>query len=92
MFTINFYYAKDLVKDVLGSKKVVHNFIASLIGCVGIVLVCYLCAWSWNSLIWRTILSVILSVTIYIAILVLLRNEIAIAYINKIQTIIKSRL
>lgn len=92
MFVVNYHYAKDLVKDVFMSKELGRNFITSLIGCAGIVLMCLLCAWSWDSLIWRTVFSVILSVAVYAVILVLLRNEIAISYVAKIKEIIKSRI
>ncbi|MDB6240252.1 flippase, partial [Lactobacillus amylovorus] len=58
---------------------------------IGIVVVCLLCAWSWEALVLRMVFSVIFSVIVYGAILVLLRNEIAMSYIAKIKEIIKSK-
>lgn len=82
----------DIIKPVILSKNNFKNIISSIIGCVGIIIVCLLCDWSWDSLIWRMIFSVILSVVIYAVILVLLRNEIAINMLKRAKTIVKSKL
>lgn len=82
----------DIIKPVIFRKDILKNLLDSIIGCAGIVLVCLLCAWSWDSLIWRTVFSVILSVVVYAAILVLLRNEIAINMLKRVQMIVKSKL
>lgn len=89
---LNGWSAKDIVKPILFSKKPIKNVLSSIIGSAGIVLVCWLCNIGWNSLILKTIFSVILSVIIYAAILVLLRNEIAINMLKRIKMILKNKL
>lgn len=92
MLIVNYYYAKDLIGDVFKSIRLFRNFITSVIGCIGIVLICWLCAIGWNSLIWKTIFSVILSIIIYVDILILVRNEIAINILERIKSIVRSKL
>ena len=89
---LNGWSAKDIVKPILFSKKTIKDVLSSIIGSAGIVLVCWLCNIGWNSLILKTIFSVILSVIIYAAILVLLRNEIAINMLKRIKMILKNKL
>lgn len=92
MFMVNYHYAKDLVKNVFVSKTLLKTFISSIIGCIGIVLVCILCDIGFQSLIIKTIFSVVLSVVMYGAILVLLKNKFAISVLNKVKMILKDKL
>lgn len=92
MFAVNYYYAKDLVKDVFVSRTLLHTFISSIIGCVGIIVVCILCNYSFQSLIIKTIFSVGLSIIMYGAILVLLKNKFAISMISRAKVILKDKL
>ena len=91
MFVVNYHYAKDLVKDVFVSKTLLRTFISSIIGCVGIVVVCILCNFGFQSLIIKTIFSVILSVIIYGAILILLKNKFATSVLNRAKLILKDK-
>lgn len=77
MFVMNYYFSRDLVSDVFKSKELLVNTVTSLVGCCGIFIVCLLCDWSFQSMIVNTILSIVLSMGMYAAILVLLRNKIA---------------
>ena len=88
---LNGWSARDIVKPILFSKKTIKNILSSIIGSAGIVLICWLCNIGWDSLIWRTIFSVVLSVIIYAAILVLLRNEIAINMLKRVKMILKAK-
>ncbi len=92
MLIVNYHYAKDLVKDVFVSKTLLHTFISSIIGCIGIILVCILCDIGFQSLIIKTIFSVVLSVVMYGAILVLLKNKFAISMLNRAKMILKDKL
>ena len=92
MFAVNYYYAKDLVKDVFVSRTLLHTFISSIIGCVGIIVVCILCNYSFQSLIIKTIFSVGLSIIMYGAILVLLKNKFAISMLSRAKVILKDKL
>lgn len=82
MLIINYYYAKDLVRGIYFSKEFIKNIIMSCIGCLGIILVCYLCSIGLKSGLIKTILSIILSVIIYFAILIALDNKIIISVLN----------
>lgn len=92
VMVMNGYSCRDIIKPIIFQRGTIKNLIESIIGCIGIVGICLLCVWSWDSLIWRTVFSVILSVVAYAAILVLLRNEIAISMLKRVKTIIKSKL
>lgn len=92
MFIVNYHYSKDLVKDVFVSKKLLYTFISSIIGCIGIIIICVLCNYSFQSLIIRTIFSVVLSIIMYGAILILLKNEFAISMLNRAKMILKDKL
>lgn len=87
MFIINYHYSKDIVNDVLRSKELLNNFVTSIVGCVGIVIVCLLCNIGWQSMLLKTVFSVVLSVIIYGAILVLLNNKVALSILKKAKMI-----
>ena len=72
-------------------KKTIKNIIDSIIGCIGIVIVCLLLKVGISSLMLRTILSVILSIGMYAAILVFLKDEMAMEYLSKVIERIKNR-
>lgn len=89
---MNAYSCRDIIKPIIYQKSTVKNLIESIIGCVGIVIVCLLCALGWNSLIWRTLFSVLFSIIAYAGILVLMRNEIAINMLKRAKTILQRRI
>lgn len=86
---LNGWSAKDYVGPILKSRRTFKSIIDSIVGCLGIVLICVLLKIGVSSLILRTILSVVLSVGMYGAILVFLKNEIAMEYLDKIVGRIK---
>lgn len=92
MLLMNYKYAKDIVKGMFVSSNFKQNIMSSLIGCVGIVVICLLCNFGWNSLILRTLFSIVLSVGIYVAILVLLGNKIMIKTLKDIKNIASKKL
>ena len=81
---MNGWSARDYVGPILKSKRTFKSILDSIIGCVGIALVCVLLKLGISSLILRTVLSVGLSVIMYGAILVFFKNEIALEYLNKV--------
>lgn len=74
MLIVNYSFAKDLVSDVFISKRLCNTFIDSLLGCVGVMLVCLVVNNIFKSLILSTFLSVFLSTITYTVILLLLKN------------------
>lgn len=89
---MNGYSCRDIIKPVIFKKDTLKNLLDSIIGCVGIVVVCLLCNYSFNSLILKTVLSVVLSVIMYGAILILLKNKNAYSILDRAKMILKSRL
>ena len=89
---MNGYSCRDIIKPIIFKKDALKNLFESIIGCVGIVIVCLLCQWGWHSMIWTTIFSIVLSVPMYGAILVLLGNDIATSMLKNVLSIVKRKL
>ncbi|TLQ21273.1 flippase [Lactobacillus helveticus] len=89
---MNGYSCRDIIKPIIFKKDTLKNLFESIIGCVGIVIVCLLCQWGWHSMIWKTVFSVVLSVPMYGAILVLLGNEVATSMLKNVLSIVKRKL
>lgn len=73
---LNGWSARDFVKNIILSKKFIRNLKSSCIGCIGIILICLLCKFSFYLLWVRAIVSISLSILIYILILIVCKNEI----------------
>lgn len=89
---MNGYSCRDIIKPVIFKKDTLKNLLDSIIGCVGMVVVCLLCDYGFNSLILKTIFSVALSVIMYAAILVLLGNKNAYSILDRAKMILKGKL
>lgn len=92
LFIIDYHYSKDIVKAIFKSKELLNNFVTSAVGCVGIIIVCLLCDVGWQSMFLKTTFSIILSVIMYGAILVLLKNKVALNILEKVKIIIKYKI
>ena len=82
----------DIIKPVILKRDTLKNLLDSIIGCVGIVVVCLLCDFGFESMILKTIFSVVLSVIMYGAILVLLGNKNAHSMLDRAKMILKDKL
>lgn len=89
---MNGYSCRDIIKPVIFKKNTLKNLLDSIIGCVGIVVVCLLCSYGFKSLWLKTIFSVVLSVIMYGAILILLKNKNAYSMLDRAKMILKSKL
>ena len=89
---MNGYSCRDIIKPVIFKKDTLKNLLDSIIGCVGIVVVCLLCDIGFKSLWLKTIFSVVLSVIMYGAILILLKNKNAYSMLDRAKMILKSKL
>lgn len=89
---MNGYSCRDIIKPIIFKKETLKNLLESIIGCIGIVVVCLLCQWGWHSMIWKTIFSIVLSIPMYGAILILLGNKIATSMLENVLSIVKSKL
>lgn len=92
IFIVNYHYAKDLVSDIFTSRKFFKNLMDSFVGCIGIVIVCLLCRWGWDSTIMMTISSIVLSIAMYGAILVLMKNAIIFSWLKKVKDIVSKNI
>lgn len=89
---MNGYSCRDIIKPIIFKKETLKNLFESIIGCIGIVIVCLLCQWGLHSMIRKTIFSMVLSVPMYGAILVLLGNEIATSMLKNVLNVVKSKI
>ncbi len=89
---MNGYSCRDIIKPVIFKKDTLKNLLDFIIGCVGIVVICLLCDYGFNSLILKTVFSVVLSVIMYGAILILLKNKNAYSMLDRAKMILKSKL
>ena len=85
VMALNGWSARDYVGPILRSKKTLKSILDSVVGCIGIVVVCELLKIGVSSLILRTLLSIVLSAGIYGAILVVLKNKIVLNLLSKIK-------
>ena len=74
MLISNYFYSKDLIRDVFISKDLFNTFRTSLIGSIGIIISCLLIESLCSSVIVTTILSIFISVFVYILVLIGFRN------------------
>lgn len=89
---MNGYSCRDIIKPIIFKKETLKNLFESIIGCIGIVIVCLLCQWGLHSMIRKTIFSMVLSLPMYGAILVLLGNEIATSMLKNVLNVVKSKI
>lgn len=82
---LNGYSCRDIIKPVIFHKSTVKNILESVLGCIGIIVICLLCKYGFTSLILRTIFSVVLSILIYCAILVALGNKIMLSIVERFK-------
>ena len=92
LFIMDYHYSKDIVNNIFKSRELLRNLVTSAIGCVGIVIICLLCNLGFLSMLLKTIFSIVLSVVIYGAILVLMKNKIALDILDKAKMILKDKI
>lgn len=85
MMLFCFHYAWDIVKNIFISKIFFENVFDSLIGSAGICIVCLIVKNLFSNIWLQTILSVFLSIVIYILILRLLKNKILSDFIKNLK-------
>lgn len=85
MMGMNFYFSRDITGFVFRDKDFWNNLISVIIGCIGIIIVCLACENFIKQMILNLLVSVILSVFIYIIIVLLLRNSAAITMIDSFR-------
>lgn len=89
---LNGYSCRDIIRPVVFRKETLKNLFESILGCIGIIIICLLCNIGFSSLILRTIFSVTLSIVMYIAILILLQNKVIFTMLNQIKMYLKDKI
>lgn len=89
---MNGYSCWDIFKPVIFKRDTLKNLLDSIIGCLGIIVVCLLCDIGFKSLWFKTIFSVVLSVIMYGTILILLENKSVYSMLDRAKVILKSKL
>lgn len=85
MMVLDAWSAKDLIKPIIFSREILKNILSAIVGCLGIILICWLCSLGWKSLILKIIFSICLSMPMYGAILVLFNNKFIVTLLNNIR-------
>ncbi|OUQ55160.1 flippase [Lactobacillus gallinarum] len=82
---LNAYSCSDIIKPIILKKASLHGIFDSIIGCIGIVVMCLMCEYGIQSIFLKVVISVLLSIVMYSAILILLGNEIALTILDRIK-------
>lgn len=85
MMFMNFYFSRDITGFVFKDKETWKNIITVLLGCVGIVAVCALSYDIFRQMFIRLIISVISSIVIYVVILLVTKNQVALTFLSKVK-------
>lgn len=82
---MNGWSCRDIIKNIVISKRVEKNISTSLLGCLGIVIVCLICKFIFPTLIVRTVASILLSMIVYVLMLIVLKNDLILETIYKVR-------
>lgn len=85
MMFMNFYFSRDITGFIFKDKETWKNIITVLVGCVGIVAVCVLSYALFQQMFIRLVISVISSVIIYVFILLVTKNQVALIFLSKVK-------
>lgn len=85
VFSFNYYYSRDIVKNIFISRNTVNTIFSTSIGCIGIIVICLMLSSIIKNIILETILAVSLSVIVYGVILIFLNNSYALSIFNQMK-------
>lgn len=89
MAVMNYYASRDIVKDLFKKRKTEKNILTVSIGTLAIAGVCYLVCRFIPNMIIQTLLSIVLSVIVYIALLLWFKNPIMKSLWKEMKTRLK---
>lgn len=87
---MNYYFSRDITGFVFKDKQTWKNIASYVLGSIGIVVVCLVCDRLFSSMILRLGFSVILSGVAYAAILLALKNSVALGFAEQIKERIRN--
>ncbi|PEG78457.1 flippase [Lactobacillus sp. UMNPBX18] len=82
MLIVNYIYSKDLIRDTLFSSSLLNTFKTSILGCIGIIIICFIINALTTSLWISLVLSILLSVIWYAFSQVVLKNTYILEFYN----------
>ena len=82
---MNYWSARDILRNIVFSKEIFKNLLTSLLGGLGIIVTCVLCKYLFSSLVIKLILAVLLSVIVYMCILIVCKNDYALYYFDRFK-------
>lgn len=86
MMGMNFYFSRDITSFVFKEKKIWHDFAIIIIGCIGIIITCLVCNWIFRPILLNVVSSVLLSILVYVAVVVGLKNSAAIGFVSDVKS------
>lgn len=85
MMSLSAWSSRDIIKNAINDKNLIQNVLSTILGCIGIIVICLICEIFCKSLILKVTSSVIFSVLIYGIILILCKNKIALEALKYIS-------
>lgn len=83
MLIFNVVFSINDVKKIYISKQSLKNFVESMLGCIGIIIIVHGCTILCNNLVIQIVMSILFSGVVYIIVLILVKNEVIIDFFNK---------
>lgn len=87
---LNFVASKDLIGKTVFSKEVIGDIRDSILSSTGIIIICIICQYAYPSLYAQTILSILFSVIVYLCMLIIFKNKMALNYLEMVKQKIKN--
>lgn len=89
--TMNAYYGRDILKRTFSNRSILKNIFDSLVGCIVIVIICYVVNSNIDSYIIGLIISVSLAIVAYFSVLLLMKNLAFKEFIRDVSNVLQRR-
>ena len=83
MMTMNFYFSRDITGFVFKDKQTWKDIFSALVGCIGVILTCWLSMMLFSNMFIRLIVAIVSSALAYVVILFILRNKVVTEIFNR---------
>ncbi|MGH1586589.1 polysaccharide biosynthesis C-terminal domain-containing protein [Lactiplantibacillus plantarum] len=89
--TMNAYYGRDILKRTFSNRSNLKNIFDSLVGCIVVVIICYVVNSNIDSYIIGLIISVSLAIVAYFSVLLLMKNLAFKEFIRAVSNVLQRR-
>lgn len=89
--TMNAYYGRDILKRTFSNRSILKNIFDSLVGCIVVVIICYVVNSNIDSYIIGLIISVSLAIVAYFSVLLLMKNLAFKEFIRAVSNVLQRR-